>query len=160
MNKLALILFALSFAYNGLLAQRPIAVEDLYAALSGEDPQPVAQALDMFPEPVSTNERAYKGVLLMKSASAKDGVSEKLETFKQGHELLEAAIAEQPANTEFRFLRLIIQENAPRILGYYKNVKDDKEQIVGNYNQLSEALKNAIVNYASHSEVLLKEDFE
>lgn len=147
-------------ATTSVWSQASMAPADLYAVLSEEDAQPVVDALADFPEPSNVSEKAYKGVLLMKSASAKEGVAEKLETFKAGHELLEGAILEEPTNTEFRFLRLIIQENAPKILGYHKDVKEDKAQIVGSYSQLSKALKDAILNYANHSKILLKEDFE
>ena len=61
---------------------------------------------------------AFLGAMIMRKAGIGGNPASKLKLFKQGHKLLEAAIAKDPNNAEFRFLRLIIQENSPGILGY------------------------------------------
>jgi len=74
--------------------------------------------------------------------------------FKKGHELLENAIKEDPNNTEFRFLRLMIQENAPGFLGYNDSEEGDSEYIRNAYKSLPENLQKAISDYNKTSKVL------
>src|SRR5665213_3756036 len=61
--------------------------------------------------------QAVEGAMIMKKAGVGGSPITKLNLFKQGHKELEAAIKKEPDNAEFRFLRLIIQENAPGFLG-------------------------------------------
>lgn len=51
----------------------------------------------------------------------------KWESFKEGKELLEKTITSNPNNVELIFLRLTIQTNAPKILGYNQNIEQDLE---------------------------------
>ena len=78
----------------------------------------------------------------------------KLKLFKKGHTLLEAAIKQDPNNTEFRFLRLMIQENAPGILGYKVDEEKDSEFIRKSYKSLPEDLQKTIADYNKKSKVL------
>ena len=64
----------------------------------------------------------FTGALLMKKAGFNAPPAIKLHLFKSGHKMLEAAIRNNPENAEFRFLRLIIQEHAPGILGYKNDI--------------------------------------
>jgi hypothetical protein len=45
--------------------------------------------------------------------------------FKEGKELIEQAIARSPKNAEFRYLRFLIQFNAPTFLGYGDQLVED-----------------------------------
>lgn len=49
----------------------------------------------------------------------------KLSTFKQGRKNIEKSIAKDPNNVELRFIRCSVQKNAPKILGYHSNIKED-----------------------------------
>ena len=46
--------------------------------------------------------------------------------FEEGKRLMETQIKRDPQSLELRFLRLSIQLNAPTLLGYSKNIKEDK----------------------------------
>ncbi len=97
---------------------------------------------------------AFLGAMYMRKAGIGGNPASKLKLFKLGHKLLEGAIAKDPKNTEFRFLRLIIQENAPGVLGYKNDEQKDSEIIRNSYYSLPDDLQKAIANYNKKSKVL------
>jgi hypothetical protein len=97
---------------------------------------------------------AYEAVLLMKKAGMMAKPKDKLSLFKLGRAKLEAAITSDNTNTEYRFLRLIIQENAPKILKYQNAVEDDSKLIRLNFKSLPQLLKDIISGYSKKSKVL------
>ncbi|MBP6090726.1 MAG: hypothetical protein KA521_05685 [Crocinitomicaceae bacterium] len=97
---------------------------------------------------------AYTGALKMKQAESMKTPKEKLTAFKEGKIALEAAILVQPKNTEFRFLRIMIQENAPKILKYQVNLKEDASYLKEHYLSLSSDVKNAVIAYSKSSNYL------
>ncbi len=100
----------------------------------------------------TSNEKdAYVGALTMKSAHFLKTPMEKIEASKTGGQLLEGAINKEPKNVEFRFLRLIVQENAPKFLGYNKNIEEDCKLIKEKYDSLNNRIKNAVFEYAKKS---------
>lgn len=104
---------------------------------------------------LSGNDRlAYEGALEMRKAGTLSVPAKKLAIFKQGHKKLEAAIAADPNNLEYLFLRLIIQENAPKALGYNKNIKYDSDFIRANYKKLPSSLQQILLNYSTTSKAL------
>jgi len=76
---------------------------------------------------------AFRGAVTTLKAKFAKGFRDKKNYFKEGAELLEYAVAAAPKNIEIRCLRLGVQENAPRIVGYKKNIKEDKQFIVDYY---------------------------
>lgn len=54
---------------------------------------------------------------------------EKLKTFKEGKANIEESVAQSPSDTEIRFIRLSVQLNAPKFLGYSNNIEEDKKII-------------------------------
>ena len=131
----------------------------VYDALKGDSLDKIEKALtsvDAAGE--SSLNKAYKGALLMKKAGFQGTPSKKVKVFKQGHELLETEIKTYPENIEYRFLRLAVQENAPKILKYNKNINEDKAEIIANYNQLGADLKAHIQEFAANSENLKPSD--
>jgi hypothetical protein len=101
---------------------------------------------------------AFEGALTMKKAGLSSGPIKKLKIFKSGHKKLENAIQKDSANLEFRFLRLMIQENAPGILGYKKEMDKDSELIRKGYKNLPEPVQHAVLNYNKKSKVLKLQD--
>lgn len=95
----------------------------------------------------------YKGAALMTKAKFEKKIKDKKELVKEGATLIELAIEKEPENVEFRLVRLIIQENSPKIIGYYKNIDSDKDMIINQYNQQSLTLKKWIKSYAEQSKV-------
>ncbi|MGZ6519409.1 MAG: hypothetical protein ACXVED_17600, partial [Bacteroidia bacterium] len=93
-----------------------------------------------------TAEEGYLGALLMKKAQLVSSKKEKLDLFKDGHSKLEHTIAKDTSKTEFRFLRLMIEEHAPRFLGYHFDIEKDGLYIRNHYNQLPAEVKHFIIN--------------
>jgi hypothetical protein len=98
-----------------------------------------------------TEKEAYAGALKMKQAETQKTPKEKLGFFKEGKIMLESAIATHPKNAEYRFLRIMIQENAPKILKYQHNLKEDGIFVKEHYLSLSSEIKNAVIAYSKTS---------
>jgi hypothetical protein len=104
--------------------------------------------------PVAEKE-AYEGALLMKKAGVIKGTAkEKLIFFKSGRSKLESAIAKNNNNIEYRFLRLIIQEHAPKIVKYRNDIEQDSRLIITNFKSLPQDLQQTIADYSKASKVL------
>lgn len=65
----------------------------------------------------------------MNSAQYEKWPFSKLSVFNEGKNDLQELIEKDKKNTELRLIRLSIQENAPRILGYNDNIEEDREFI-------------------------------
>lgn len=101
----------------------------------------------------------YEGALLMKKAGLLKKAKDRLASFKQGRIKLETALLADPENTEFHFLRLAIEEHAPKIVKYHSDIEKDKAMVIKNFNSQSPAVRHAILDYCENSKVLHKEDF-
>ncbi|MBC6999296.1 hypothetical protein [Cytophaga sp. FL35] len=102
---------------------------------------------------------AYKGAVTTMMARYADGYKAKKDYFKDGKELLEHAIEADSKNVEIRCLRLSIQENLPKILGYHRNVEEDKDYILEHYKELkSQGAKNFVKGYIKKSESFSEEE--
>jgi hypothetical protein len=112
-----------------------------------------AQITELNTAPVNVK-NAFLGAMIMRKAGIGGNPASKLKLFKQGHKMLESAITQDPNNAEFRFLRLIIQENAPGILGYKNDEQKDSEFIRKSYITLPEELQKTIADYNKKSKVL------
>jgi hypothetical protein len=71
----------------------------------------------------------------------------KLNTFKQGAQLIEKAVMIDIKNIEIRFVRLSVQKNCPFFLSYKKNIKEDTKFINTNKNNIRSEQLRSIVNY-------------
>ncbi|MEQ3498711.1 hypothetical protein ABMY20_03015 [Tenacibaculum sp. SSH1-16] len=65
--------------------------------------------------------------LEMKQAKYKVMPWSKLKVFNTNKNKLEELILKNPNNVHLRYLRLIIQENTPSVLGYTSSIKKDKQ---------------------------------
>ena len=97
---------------------------------------------------------AFEGVLLMKKAGMVVRAKEKLNLFKTGRIKLESSISKDNANTEYRFLRLLIQEHSPRIVKYRNKLEEDSQNIRTNFKNLSPILQSVIIDYSKKSTIL------
>ncbi len=131
----------------------------LYKALSSDDNKLITSEINHINETNLVEKEAYIGALLMKKASIVSNPKDKLSFFKQGHHQLEKAILGNEKNVEYHFLRLMIQENAPGILGYKSNIGQDKEIIVSSFKTLPQEIQHAILDYSKKSKVLRGEHF-
>jgi len=88
---------------------------------------------------------AYKGAVLTLMARYAKGTKDKKKFFKEGASLIEHAISKEPKNIEIRTIRLGVQENTPKIMGYRKNKEEDKTFILDNYKSTSSKEEKAFV---------------
>lgn len=153
-----LVVFLLALSSLTVVGQSQSA--KLYEVVASESAEEVLGYLTKLETPSSTKESAQRGVLLMRSAEYEALPTDKLSSFKEGRDLLEAAINQEPENVEFRFFRLLIQENAPRMLRYNENIEGDTASILASFGGLSKELKNAILAYSKTSKALNSEDLE
>jgi hypothetical protein len=101
----------------------------------------------------------YEGALLMRKAGLVKKPKDKLAFFKAGRIKLETALLTDNENVEFHFLRLAIEEHAPKIVRYRKDINKDKDLVIRNFKSLSPAVQLAILDYCKNSKVLHKEEF-
>lgn len=125
-----------------------------YKAMESNDQNLVDAQISELNLASSNLKNAFLGAMTMKRAGIGGNPFYKLWLFKKGHELLEDAIKENPNNTEFRFLRLMIQENAPGFLGYNDSEESDSEYIRNAYKSLPENLQKTISDYNKTSKIL------
>lgn len=118
---------------------------------SGNQSEIVAMEKKISGSTVNGDQKAYHGAIMMKTSEYQKTPGEKLKKFKEGKILLENAIQIAPDNVEYRFLRLMIQENAPRILRYASNIQEDATFIKENRSKVSKEVKSAIDNYSAVS---------
>jgi len=100
---------------------------------------------------------AYKGAALTLTARYQKTAKEKSTSFKKGVEWVEYAISKKPLDLEVRFVRLSIQQNSPKFLGYNKEIEEDKKYILTNFNtirskEFKEYLKSYILDSKKFSE--------
>lgn len=128
---------------------------DFYKAISSVNLTLIDKELQRLNTLTINDKLAFEGTLQMKKAGIVSNLSDKLSLFKAGHLKLEEAIKNDNNNYEYRFLRLIIQENAPSFLNYNSNIKEDSQFIIKNIATLSPEVQQAIRNYTKQSKALL-----
>ncbi|WP_158847300.1 hypothetical protein [Algibacter sp. L1A34] len=74
----------------------------------------------------STDIQAYVISLEMKQAEYKVLPWQKLNTFSKGKTKLEQLIMNEPKNANLRYVRLVIQEQLPKMLNYNTDIENDK----------------------------------
>lgn len=154
--KIFLNLLILFFATN-VKAHAPKAAFDktaFYSAMAANDVNSVNAQLTVVKTSSINEKEAYEGALLMKKAGLITKPAEKLSLFKAGRLKLEAAIKKDKENAEFSFLRLIIQEHAPKIVEYRNNIDADVSIIRSSFKTLSPVVQQAINDYTKKSKVL------
>ena len=77
---------------------------------------------------------------------------------KAGATSLESVIKSNPNNIELRMIRLSVQENIPRIVGYRGGLKDDKAFILNNYSKQNSAMKSYLKKFAMQSKTISDEE--
>lgn len=145
-------IFFVSFISNAqdlktIRIQYPKAVEtaEITAKLDGE-----LANINSSSKPVLV---AYKGAVSTLKAKFAKLKKEKKDFFREGISLIESAIKAAPSNIEIRYLRLGVQENSPKFLGYHKNIETDKSFILKNFATVSsKELREVIRDFVMKSE--------
>jgi hypothetical protein len=136
--------------------------DNFYEALSGNSKELVESLIGEYEQVLDSNSlvNVFKGALYIKRADFLSVPARKLESFKKGRDMLELEILHNPNNSEYRFIRLILQEQTPPMLRYKVNLDEDKQFILSAFPQIDQQLKSRILNYSKSSRVLKFEEFE
>lgn len=160
---ISILFLIMTLTILGAFVARPVEVgkAEFYKAFSSDSQELMDKVLARL-ESAGTDARtqAYKGSLLMKKAAFAKGVKAKVNSFKKGAKLLEKQIEAAPSNAEYRFLRLCVQEHAPSILGYNKDVEADKKVIGEGFSKMDGELKSIVKDYAATSKEIKLADLE
>lgn len=77
---------------------------------------------------------------------------------KSGATNLETLIKSNPNNAELRVIRMSVQENIPKIVGYRGSLKEDKTYLLSSYGKQNTTLKNYIKRFAAQSKTITPEE--
>lgn len=127
---------------------------NFYNAMASEKIEEVNAQLILIKASSHSDKEAFEGALLMRKAGLVAKAKQKLSLFKEGRKKLEASIKKDSDNTEYCFLRLIIQEHAPKALEYRGNIDHDSKLIRSNYKNLPQPVQQAIADYSKKSKAL------
>ena len=159
-------LLILSIFILPLLPQQSIAQqrlrfdkEEFYKVMSAGDVNAIDNELVVVTGYATTNKEGYEGALLLRKSGLISGPRKKLDMFKAGRIKLETAIINDPGNVEDHFLRLAIEERAPKIVKYHADIEADKSIVKREFKNLSPVVQHAILDYSKTSKVLHAEDF-
>ena len=147
----------LLFCFSTVLqanSQKTIDKSAFYTALEAGNAEEIDAQLNIVKTSANAEKIAYEGTLLMKKAGMVGKPKDKLKLFKTGRTKLESSIASDKENTEYRFLRLIIQEHAPKIVKYKSNLEEDSQLIRSNFSSVSASLQQIILDYSKKSKIL------
>lgn len=101
---------------------------------------------------------AYYGASETMLAKHGGSISERVALFKSGKRYIEIAIKNSPSDVEIHLVRLMIQHNAPSILGYHSDISEDKEFIIKHFNNVTPDLKAYINRIAKETDVFTSEE--
>jgi hypothetical protein len=125
-----------------------------YAVLKSGKADEIDAQIKIVKKSLMPEKEAYEGTLLMKRSELFAKAKDKLNVFKSGRSKLESSISKDSGNTEYRFLRLIIQEHAPKVVKYRNELEKDSKWIHSNFKGLSQFLQQLIIDYSKDSKVL------
>jgi hypothetical protein len=128
-----------------------------YEVISSENINAVNEELKVIEGSSNPDKDAFEGALLMKKASFVKG-PDKLHLFKSGRSKLENSIKKNMDNTELRFLRVIIQEHAPKIVNYRGDLQNDAQIIQHSFRSLSPVVQKAIADYSKQSKIISEKE--
>lgn len=94
---------------------------------------------------------AYKAAAKVLEAKVTTEKNKRKSFVKSGATSLESIIKSNPNNAELRVIRMSVQENIPKIVGYNKNLKEDKTFLLANYAKQNPELKNYIKKFIEQS---------
>jgi hypothetical protein len=156
---LVLIFFSCIYGVTHSFAQQKFEKSVFYNVMDTGDITTIENELATVEASATNNKNGYEGALLMREAGLVKRPKKKLDLFKAGRIKLETALSTDEGNTEFHFLRLAIEEHAPKIVKYHADIEADKAIVIKNYKNLSPAVQQAILQYCKKSTVLHAEEF-
>lgn len=148
------IFLIIGFLFISLLTPDLSDVREAYrnAANTREKAEKLYQKLNSITETDGNLLLAYKGAASTIMAKYAKGVKVKTAYFKEGKRLIEQAIEATPESVELRYIRLSVQENAPKIVRYKQHIAQDKQFILDNFKTIQEAeTKQYVKGFVSQS---------
>jgi len=130
-----------------------------YAVIKTGNKQEIDKEIDVVAASDIREKDAYSGFLLMRKAGLVTLPAQKLKLFKAGRIQFETALSSDNDNAEYHFLRLIIEEKAPKVVKYSNDLDTDKQIVIKAYKNLPAVIQNAIMDYSKTSKVLHTQDF-
>ncbi|MBB3054050.1 hypothetical protein [Mucilaginibacter gotjawali] len=140
-------------------AQQKFEKSVFYNVMASGDLDAVNNEINIVQDEQTSHKEGYEGALLMKKAGLLAKPKLRLKFFKEGRIKLETALLADNENTEFHFLRLAIEEHAPKIVKYHADIESDKLIIQKNFKGLSPVVQHAILDYCKNSKVLHAANF-
>jgi len=131
-----------------------------YGAMESGNLKNINKQLSLLSSVSIKEKEAFEGALLMRKAGVVKIAAEKLRLFKKGRIQFETALLKDKNNGEYHFLRLAIQENAPKIVKYKADLEKDKEYIIKSFKNLLPAVQKIITDYSKTSKILSPEDLK
>ncbi len=131
---------------------------NFYSVMSGGKLKEINNELKILNLTTIKEKEAYEGALLIRKAGIVKIAAEKLKLFKKGRIKLETALLNDKGNVEYHFLRLTIQENAPKVVKYKANIETDRQYIRKSFSNLPTDIQQVIIDYAKTSKVLHSQD--
>lgn len=158
------ILFAVYFIISGAMVLGKNLEQDFdrsafYEAMASGNIKNVNEELIILQSASIIEKEAYEGALMMRKSGLLKIPAEKLKYFKKGRIKLEMALLKDSGNGEYHFLRLTIQEHAPKIVKYRTELENDKQYILKSFKNLSPVVQQAIIDYSKSSKILNPKDF-
>lgn len=91
-----------------------------------------------FKETTNPSILAYVVSVSMKQAEYSHNPYNKLQVFNTNKKVLQRLISQNGSNVHLRYVRLVVQENAPGILGYNDHIEEDKSFLKKKLEQTDE----------------------
>ncbi len=159
-------LFIFSLFFIGVFLQTNAGVtnsfdrKEFYKILKSGTPDDINNEISLVQSSGMLNKDAFEGTLLMKKAGLITVAKQKLQFFKSGRIKLETAISTDSVNVEYRFMRLIIQEHAPKVVKYQAQIETDAGFITKHFKTASPELQQIITDYSKNSKTLSTKDLQ
>jgi len=99
-------------------------VEEFHATKTQESEE---EFLNKYGSSAEPSVLAYVCALEMKQAEYSFNPMTKLKIFNQSKNKLDSLIDLNPSNVHLRYIRFVLQEKAPSLLGYKDNIEQDKK---------------------------------
>jgi hypothetical protein len=128
--------------------QTGINKDAFFNAMAGNSVLAMEQQLKALKNLSTPEKEAFEGAMQMRRSATIAVPAKRLSLFRQGHRKLETAIGRSPENAEYRFLRLMVQENAPRSLGYNKNIDEDSRFIKDHFRSMPAVTRQHVTAYS------------
>lgn len=136
MKKIASIFLVLLFVNSAIAQSNAAPVYQIYYLKARTNPE-IAAFYQYCKQHATANplDKGYLGTATAMYAACAENVIEKFNFFNEGTSLLDQAVNQDPNNPELRFLRLSVQEKAPRMLNYNNNLEQDAQVIYQAFQQ-------------------------